>query len=265
MDLKTIIVPLDASATSERGLPIAEALAERVNAGLLLVSARVYGPIEPRAYVDEMAARVTRCPVDTLATKEVDGLTIIVETLGDHDDRIICMTTHGRGSVQWAALGSVAEEVVRRTEQPILLVGKNCRPDFLDHGKHILVCADRPEAAASLAGPTSDWAEVLDIPRQLAVVVHPLDVESAERSAPVLEPIARALGVPSSDAMLLRRNSVAGALVQCADVLPAALIATNSHARTGLARFALGSETMDVVRLAHCPVLVTHPRAEAAK
>jgi nucleotide-binding universal stress UspA family protein len=265
MNLNTIVVPLDASETSERALPIAEALAERVNAGLLVVSAQAYGPLEPTAYVIEMAERVTRCPVDTLATKDDDAITIIAEALGHHDDRVVCMTTHGRGSVQWAALGSVAEEVIRRTEQPILLIGNECRPDFLERGKFLLACADRPEAAGALAAPTSDWAEALDLRRQVAVVVHPLDVESAEHSAPVLDPIARALGVPTADAMLLRRNSVAGALVQCADVLPAALIATNSHARTGLARFALGSETMDVVRHAHCPVLVTHPRAETAK
>jgi nucleotide-binding universal stress UspA family protein len=35
-------------------------------------------------------------------------------------------------------------------------------------------------------------------------------------------------------------------------------MAINSHARTGIKRFSLGSETMAVLHLAPCPVLVVH-------
>ena len=62
----------------------------------------------------------------------------------------------------------------------------------------------------------------------------------------------------TDDAHLLRANYVAGKLADYADDLPAALMAINSHARTGFQRFSLGSETMAVLHLAPCPVLVVH-------
>jgi nucleotide-binding universal stress UspA family protein len=59
-------------------------------------------------------------------------------------------------------------------------------------------------------------------------------------------------------AILLRDNFVAGGLADCAADLPAAMMAINTHARTGIHRFVMGSETMAVLHLAPCPVLVTH-------
>jgi nucleotide-binding universal stress UspA family protein len=259
MDTKTFVVPLDGSAYSERALPIAEALVARVNGSLLLVSAQFHGPLDPREYLSEQAARVTTCPVDIEATKHERAAVAIAAALERGDDRIVCMTTHGRGSWRWAAVGSVAEEVLQRTDRPLLLVGRHCRTDFLERGTELLVCADRAEAAAGLAPAVQAWSEALGLHPRVAVVVHPLDVESAENPEAVLGPLAHALGMPDTDDVhLLRANYVAGKLADYADDLPAALMAINSHARTGIKRFSLGSETMAVLHLAPCPVLVVH-------
>jgi nucleotide-binding universal stress UspA family protein len=109
------------------------------------------------------------------------------------------------------------------------------------------------------------WAAGFGMHMRVAVVVHPLDVESAEHPEVVVGPIARALELPGTDdAELLRANYVAGALVDHADDIGAALMAMSSHARTGIERFSLGSETMAVVHLAPCPVLVTRTAPSAA-
>jgi nucleotide-binding universal stress UspA family protein len=257
MDAKTFVVPLDGSDYSERALPVAEALVSRVNGALLLVSAQYHGPIDPHEYLGEQAARITQCPVDIVASTHDRAAVAIESALEGGDDRVVCMTTHGRGSWRWAAVGSVAEEVIQRTDRPLVLVGRHCRTDFLERGKDLLVCADRAEAAAGLAPAVHTWAEALGLHTRVAVVVHPLDVESAEHSEVVLGPLAQALGMPDSrDAHLLRANYVAGALADLADDLPAGLMAISSHARTGFRRFSLGSETMAVLHLAPCPVLV---------
>jgi nucleotide-binding universal stress UspA family protein len=258
MDAKTFVVPLDGSESSERALPVAEALAARVGGKLLLVSAEFHGPLRPREYLAEQVARVVDCPVDILASTRDRAAVVIEGALAGGDDRIVCMTTHGRGSWRWAAVGSVAEEVIERTERPLLLVGRHCRTDFLQRGKELVVCADRAEAASGLAPAVHEWAGALDLHPRVAVVVHPLDVESAEHPEIVLGPVARAFAVPAEDTHLLRRNYVAGALADYADDCHAALLAINTHARKGFQRFALGSETMAVVHLAPCPVLVTH-------
>jgi nucleotide-binding universal stress UspA family protein len=261
METKTIVVPLDSSKISEQALPVADAIARRINAGILLVSAQFHGPLEPSQYLEEQAGRVTDCPVDIFATKYEHAPAAIVSVLGNSQDRIVCMTTHGRGGLRLATIGSVAEEVIRRTAEPILLVGPKCRTDFLDSANEMLIAVDQPGAALALADVTRHWADALRLRRRAATVVHPLDIESAERPQGVLRPLATALELPSTeDAILLRAESVAGALTNCADALPAALIAMNTRARTGLARVVLGSQTMTVLHHAHCPVLVTHPR-----
>jgi nucleotide-binding universal stress UspA family protein len=258
MDPKTFVVPLDGSEYSERALPVAGALAARFGGGLVLVSAQFHGPLDPSAYLEECAARITQCPVEVVPTRNEHGAVAIAEALEGGADRIVCMTTHGRGSWRWAALGSVAEEVIQRTDRPLLLVGRHCRADFLARGKDLLVCADRADAAAGLAPAVHDWADRLDLHPRVAVVVHPLDAESAEHPEVVLGPIAQALGLAIADADLLRANYVAGKLADHAEDLPAALMAINSHARTGFRRFSMGSETMAVLHLAPCPVLVVH-------
>jgi nucleotide-binding universal stress UspA family protein len=265
MDPKTLVVPLDGSEHSERALPVAQAIADRIGGGLVLVSAQFRGPLDPREYLEEQAARVSVCPVELHPTKHENSLVAISNVLNEAEDRVVCMSTHGRGSWRWAALGSVAEEVIKRTDRPVVLVGRHCRADFLARGSDLLVCADHADAAAAMAPTVRSWSAMLKLRTRVAVVVHPLDVPSAKHPELVLEPITQALGVSDPEAgILLRENYIAGGLVDCADDLPAALMAINTHARRGAQRLLLGSETMAVVHLAPCPVLVTHESESAS-
>ena len=99
----------------------------------------------------------------------------------------------------------------------------------------------------------------------MVVVVHPLDVESAEHPVDLLAPVAGHFGLDDPTLVtMIRSNYPAGAIADFASDLPAALVAMKCHARTGLARFALGSVTMGTLQLASCPVLVTHRDASAS-
>ena len=51
-------------------------------------------------------------------------------TPGASAGALVCMTTHGRGGVTRAVLGSVAEAVVRGSDGPVLLVGPWIRSDW---------------------------------------------------------------------------------------------------------------------------------------
>jgi nucleotide-binding universal stress UspA family protein len=259
MTPKTLVVPLDGSEYAERALPVAEAVAERIGGSLLLVSAQYHGPLEPRAYLEECAVLRDRCPVDVVSTKETYAAEAIVDVLGSDADRVACMTTHGRGRLRWAALGSVAEDVIRRSDRPMLLVGRNCRPDFLGRSSHFVACADGSEDSNELAPAAREWTELLGLDLRVAVVTHPLDVESAEHSDALLGAMAAQFALADRAATtMIRSRYVAGALADYADELPAALVGMNCHARSGLARFALGSVTMAVLHLVSCPLLVAH-------
>jgi nucleotide-binding universal stress UspA family protein len=256
MDTKTLVVPLDGSEHSERALPVAEAIAERIGGGLVLVSAQYGGPLEPQEYLEEQSGRVSRCPVEIFATKRENAIDAIENMLREHDERVVCMASHGRGAWRWAVLGSTAEEVIRRTDRPLILVGRHCRSDALERGNDLLACADHADMAAVLAPTVRAWSDRLQLRPRLAIVMHPLDVPAAQHPEVVLEPIAKALGIELGAAALLRDNYIAGGLADYAADLPAAMMAITTHARTGIQRFVLGSETMAVVHIAPCPVLV---------
>jgi nucleotide-binding universal stress UspA family protein len=256
---KTYVVPLDGSPFAERAIPVAAALAERMGGRVLLLSAPHHGPLVPSEYLAEIAARSTTVPVDTLSNVAHLPADAIATVVGESDDRIVCMTSHGRGGLRWSVLGSTAEEVVRRTDRPVLLVGQHCRDDFLTRGAHLLAAIDTAANATHLAPVAREWAQQLGLQTDAAVVVHPLDVESYEHPEPLLDPIVEEFGGAGNvRATMLSSTYVAGALADYAGDLPAALVAMNTAGRTGLARVALGSVTMAVLHLSNCPLLVTH-------
>jgi nucleotide-binding universal stress UspA family protein len=259
MSPKTLVVPLDGSAYAELALPAAQALAERIGGGLMLVSAQYQGPLDPQGYLEECAERLGQVPVEVIGSKDELAADVIADAVNASDDRVVCMTTHGRGRLRWAALGSVAEEVISRANRPMFLVGRNCRPDFLSRSSELLACTDGSYESEELAPAAREWAEVLGLELRVAMVAHPLDVESAETADVLLRSLAAEFGDPDRiKATMVRRRFVAGAIADLADDLPAAIIGMNSHARHGFARFALGSVTMAVLQFASCPLLVAH-------
>lgn len=255
MEPKTFVVPLDGSRYSERALPVAAALAERIGGGLLIVTTESFGPIGASTYLDEVAARGFSCPVETEAFTDRVPIRAILGALNAAENRVVCMTTHGRGRIAWTVLGSVAEDVIRRSPRPVILVGPHCRPDTIVGSAPFLVASDGDEHADELASNAATWSEMLGLDLRVAVVVHPLDIESAEHPARLAVPLTVEYGI-RSDSLILRRDEYpAGALVKIAEELPAALVAMGSHGRHGMQRMALGSVTMSVVHHAPCPVL----------
>jgi len=259
---KTFVVPLDGSERSERAIAVAVALADRVRGHVMLVTAAEGGPLHPSQYLEERAAalRAGGCDVELCVAGGAPVATI-VDVLTALDDPVVCMTTHGRGRFRWAALGSVAEEIVRRGAHPIVLVGRNCHDDFLVRSSRMLACVDDDKTADGLAPTVDEWAEHLGLSVDVAVVVHPLDVVSAERERDVLAAVSAPFAAVRH-AVMISGRFVAGSLADHADAMPAAMIAMRSHARSGVARVALGSVTMGVVHLANCPVLVVPERGD---
>jgi nucleotide-binding universal stress UspA family protein len=258
MTPKTFVVPLDGSEFAERAVAVAAGLVHQSGGGMLLMTALERGPLHPREYLDEIAQRYADVPIQRVVDADQYAADAIVHVLDGSPDRIACMTSHGRGGLRWGIVGSVAEEVVRRSTRPTVLVGRHCREDFLSGARHMLVCTDGSTSSAQLARVVSEWAEQLKLDLNAAIVVHPLDVESAEHPEILLDPIVEQFGgADRVTAKVLTGRYVEGTLADYADDLPAAIIAVNCHGRTGLARFALGSTTMGLLHQASCPLLVT--------
>ena len=111
----TILVPLDGSALAERALPVAEALADRLGSDLLLMTTRWDDdPQSPQAYLEGVSDRITDTPTHTVVVHDRGPADAIDCLAGEQPGRTVCMTSHGRGGLRWAFIGSVAEEVLHR-------------------------------------------------------------------------------------------------------------------------------------------------------
>jgi len=144
--LSKIIVPLDGSNTAEAALPLAEELARAL--GLELILIQVIG-VETTVRFGSMAPDSWSVPSDVLQQLDVvasgyltglakqlknKGLTVqwevfrgaagsrIVEFAKETSDSLVAMTTHGRSGFRRWVMGSVADEVVRHTGEPVLVI-----------------------------------------------------------------------------------------------------------------------------------------------
>jgi nucleotide-binding universal stress UspA family protein len=142
---KKILVPVDGSSTSQRGLAEAIRIAKHCNATLRvlhIVNELVMAPGYPSVtgYTDvidalrESGKKVLRTSEEQVRREGVACETQLVEVLGTTaansivDDArrwgadLIVMGTHGRRGIRRLALGSDAEIVLRHSPVPILLV-----------------------------------------------------------------------------------------------------------------------------------------------
>jgi len=148
---KRIFVPVDGSSTSNLGLKEALRLAKQHRARLclfhavdeLFIAAAAEGMVLPDEVFASLreAGRKILARAAALARKSgVQARTVLVETLaGPAADAIvgeakkwkadlIVMGTHGRRGVRRLVMGSDAEQVLRETPVPVLMVRGRARP-----------------------------------------------------------------------------------------------------------------------------------------
>lgn len=134
-----ILVPLDGSALAAQALPVAASLAHAVGANLLLL----YVMPEAGATSTITATRDPQAPYQTLIPANLNRAALsrfpatvdydIIEASGVPSHAIaaaarkqncglIVMTTHGRSGLSRMQLGSVAEEVLKESPVPVLLL-----------------------------------------------------------------------------------------------------------------------------------------------
>ncbi len=266
--MKTVYVPLDGSERAEAALGAAAPLATRIGAELVLLSARwPNADIETaRSYLDVRAAFLEQ-PARTWLVLDREPAEAIVLAACERD-AVVCMATRGRGALKTAVLGSVAEEVVRTSPTPLILVGPRFESTWeLGASPLVLAGLDGSSISRAAALAAGDLAVEIGARVRVVEVLRPSDVITVgsfpAADADLLEEVEGKLlarGVPAEHAFIDAFDA-ADALVQDAGERHASLIALASHGRSGFARTALGSVSMGTVRKAPCPVLVAGPKA----
>lgn len=257
---KTIIVPLDGSSFSEGAVPIAHEIARRVGAHVLLMATHFDDVDLDRRmkYLAGVADRFSGDSIGIISINEHPNALVIEELLQDAPDRIVCMRTHGFGRVLWAVLGSVAEQVVRESRRPMLLVGRHCSEGWPSDMRHMLVCVDGSAVADPVVPVAIRWAKALGLVVHVGLVVHPLDFQGTGFPDEIMDAIAARFIAEGVEAVpvVLRGSHIAGAIADYVAELQIALVAMNTYARGGVSRATLGSVAMATVGLVECPVLL---------
>jgi nucleotide-binding universal stress UspA family protein len=298
----TILVPLDGSRVAENALPLAAGIAERSLGQIRL--ARVHRPIadiDPTAPLDDDdLRRAERQYLESQAGQLRDTHCIAVSTtvIGGPVAQALCeeaqqakadlmaLTTHGRGPFSRFWLGSVTDELLRRTPVPLLIhrpkVDRPPEPGATFRFHRMLIPLDGSETADAVLAPAAELARLAGAEVTLLRIVEPVPVLAPDGVAylppsvegPLLDEMtARAHADVDRAAARLRdsglhvatqvtiHEQVAGAILEAA--ADADLIALATHSRGRVARFFLGSVADKVVRGAPCPVFVVRSPANS--
>jgi nucleotide-binding universal stress UspA family protein len=268
--MERIVVPLDGSARSERALPIAQAIARRMGAEVRLVEVVPIEELEDAArYLDRCAALLRGVETGTEVLITQPGRTVaesLARVVGGASESMLCMTSHGRSGLGSAVLGSTAEDVLRRSDRPVLVVGRECALPWPGHRRTLLVPIDGSEPGEQILGRIAEVVDRSGLQPTLVQVAHPFDVEEANHAGDALEHARRQLLAMGVDAKTEHRfaSNVPLTLDEVARGWGAALIVMASSVRPGASRTLLGSVTMSTIRHSPCPVLVYPGRVLAA-
>ena len=269
------VVPLDGSRLSERALRPAAELARRFESTITLVTvvATDAGAVEGTKYLHETANELGAAVGDVRVVVGVDPAHEIGQVVADHPGSFVCMGSHGRSGIDQALLGSVAEDVIRTTTVPVVLVGPHARlspPTF----EKLVVCLDGSSYSEAVLPLAASWATALGMKLWLVNAVEPdapeqLPSEETRRDtggrilkSDYVQALATSLDV-EANWDVLHGDKAATAIVAYTATASTSLVAMTTHGRTGLARVAIGSTAAKVVHDSACPVLVVRPTGPA--
>lgn len=266
-----ITVPVDGSATSERGIAFALELARDggqvsfcsvVDSALVCAPAMQGAAVDPGpmlAVLDEDAALFCRRAQDDAAKQGIasdahvlhGSCTHEIFSFAEHNGSdAIVIGTHGRTGPSRALLGSVAEGIVRRSSVPVVSVHED---DQMRTGP-LAVAMDASPAAQAALDVAIEIATARGMPSMLVYVCNarpnPAAVDALlERAA------ARARGHGITTQLVLREGDTADQLLAAADADDCCMLVMGTHGRAPLARFILGSVAAAVIERAHIPVV----------
>jgi nucleotide-binding universal stress UspA family protein len=275
--VEALLVPLDGSEFSERALPVAARLARRLGAAVHL-----FGAVEKEADVAGREADLAR------AAGTLDGIHVHEEVVVDLDpagaiheamkrigSAVACMSSHGRARSA-AVLGSVANEVLARGHDPLVLVGP-LFDDELD-GTGIYAAVDETPGSASVVLAARHWAKMLGEGLTVLTIAEPVpapvtggpprrrfgpddDVDAFLRRV-----VGKVLGPEALDDVEVKAvyDPISPSVGLCTYLKnrPPWLVALSSRGRIGLERLVFGSVAAATVRCSVVPVLVV-PRPDA--
>jgi nucleotide-binding universal stress UspA family protein len=298
--LRRMLVPLDGSRLAEAVLPAAFALAARCGAAVTLLHViehdapeTVHGQPhlddaeEAAAYLRAVAARAgAAVPVELHVhpNREHDVARSIAEHADELGADLVVLATHGSGGLRGFLFGRIAQQVLRYTKTPVLLIRPledGTAPSF--GGQALLVPLDgSPEAeaalpyAALLATATGAAVHLVRVVPTLGTVstrsgpaatftpaatAALLDIEEEQARGYLAEVSRRDFPAQRATAEV-RRGDVVAELARAIAASQAELVILGTHGRSGLAGFFTGSVAARLLSRVDAPLLLIRVNGE---
>lgn len=278
-----VAVPLDGSAFAEAAVPTARALAERFDAELHAVSVA-----NDEKDVDALRTGAAAALKMVGAAGEDQRVHVVVGSdaaagvatkAAELGSTLVCLSTHGRGRLVGALIGSVARSLLQQAREPIVAVGPLVgRPhDFVSTPPpplsvpRLVACVDGTGSSERVLPLAAAWAKALGMTLTVITVAEPRppplradaawlrahgpreDADAwAARLAERWRHAAAAFNVHVVYDPLSPAEGVKSYLAEH----PAGMIALTTHARSGLKRAVLGANAAAIVHASTAPALV---------
>src|SRR5579862_4463610 len=142
--LNNILYLTDFSEPSEAALPFAAAIAREYGAKIYLYHALIPGAFVyttpeltvagleaqeegAEAEMKRAEAQIVGLPHETVIERATGVWSSLEQAVKDYEADLVVLGTHGRTGAEKLLLGSIAEEVFRRSQVPVLTIGPGAR------------------------------------------------------------------------------------------------------------------------------------------
>jgi nucleotide-binding universal stress UspA family protein len=260
----SIVVPVDLEPDGDRALPLARALASaaRIPVELVTVSSPHMPEVPDRVELEERArAAADQWSVTVLHDNDV--VAALAGFVADRPGALVLMATRARSPLGQRLLGSVAEGLLGRLSQPMLLVGPQVELREQVGRPGLLVGVDGSPATEASLPAVATWIRTFAGPAPwLVEVAGPgAEHEAAERDLRRWAGRFAAAGV-TAEWDVTRSSDVADGLMEKADLMADVVVVVVSTRWTDPGHAHLRSVARRLAHRSHHPVLVVPAHLE---
>jgi nucleotide-binding universal stress UspA family protein len=283
--IRNVLVPLDGSEFALQAMPTARALADRLGSDVHTIS--VAGTDEHAGHLRALASGALDVDMDddrVVVVSNAEPADAIERRARELDPCVVCLTTHGRGRLRGAFIGSVARSLVQRSSDPIVALGPMAdNPGWSPRPRRwpeplsvprIVACVDGTDTSEQVLPLAASWAKALEMSLTILTVIadEPPPIRpprnegrygahgDAETYIEQLVQEWRTSLLDTDGDVVRGPTGLANAIRAHLDQRPAGLVAVTTHARSGMQRVLFGAAAASIVHASVAPCLVAPVR-----